>query len=142
MSKTIQCDIVSAEREFFSGPVLSIVLVGVLGDFGVLPGHAPLITKLIPGPARLVYADTGEEELYYLSGGVVEVQPHIVTVLADTVVRAHDLDEAAALEAQAAAERLIHQQQSDVDLTQVSAQFLNAVAQLRTLNQLKKRLGR
>ena len=94
MSKTLHCDIVSAEKSIFSGSVEMIVATGVLGDLGIVPGHAPLLTQLMPGPVK-VTLEGGEEEFYYVSGGFLEVQPRITTLLADTAERAEDLDEAA-----------------------------------------------
>ena len=107
MAITVHCDIVSAEAEIFSGLVEMVIAHGALGDLGIAPGHAPLITDLKPGPIRLV-KQGGEQEVYYISGGFLEVQPNMVKVLADTVVRAGDLDEAAAQEALKAAEKALH----------------------------------
>ena len=105
MAMSMHCDIVSAERQIFSGLVELVVATGTLGDLGVAPGHAPLLTALIPGPVRVVLQD-GSEEVYYVSGGFLEVQSGVVTVLADTAIRAHDVSEAAALEAIKDAEHL------------------------------------
>jgi len=104
MAMTVHCDIVSAEEELFSGLVEMVIAHGNLGDIGVLPGHAPLLTDLKPGPVRVI-KQGGEEEIFYISGGFIEVQPNMVKVLADTATRAKDIDEAAAQAAVKAAER-------------------------------------
>ena len=105
---TIHCDIVSAEASIFSGEVAMVFATGELGELGIAPRHAPLLTRLSPGQVRVQLPD-GEEEFYYVSGGMLEIQPHVVTVLADTAARAHDLDEAAAAQAKEEAElSLIH----------------------------------
>ncbi|MEJ2132236.1 MAG: F0F1 ATP synthase subunit epsilon, partial [Gammaproteobacteria bacterium] len=98
MAMTIHCDIVSAEREIFSGRVTMVVATGTLGELGIMPGHAPLLSGIKPGPVRLKL-DNGEEEVFFASGGYLEVQPGVVTILADTALRADDLDEASAIEA-------------------------------------------
>src|SRR6056300_1313393 len=114
MAMTIHCDIVSAEEEIFSGLVELLVATGGEGELGVNYGHAPLLTSLVPGPVRVV-TQSGEENIYYVSGGFLEVQPGIVTILADTAIRAHDLDEASAAEAKEQAERHLSDQASDFD---------------------------
>jgi F-type H+-transporting ATPase subunit epsilon len=138
MAMTIHCDIVSAEEELFSGLVKLVVATGTEGDLGVTYGHAPLLTALDPGPVRLVKAD-GEEEIYYLSGGHLEVQPHVVSILADTALRAGDMDEAAALEAKKQAEQALHNQTGEFDYSRAAAQLAEAAAQLRTLQALRKK---
>ena len=140
MAMTVHCDIVSAEDSIFSGAVEMVVAAGALGDLGIQYGHAPLITSLKPGPIRVV-KNGGEEEVYYISGGFLEVQPQAVTVLADTALRAGDLEEAAALEAKEEAERAISEQGADFDYSRASAHLAEAVAQLRTLQAIKKKLG-
>lgn len=136
MAITIQCDIVSAEQEIFSGSVETLVAAGSYGDLGIYPGHAPLLTTLQPGPVRVI-KQNGEQEVIFVSGGFLEVQPHRVTVLADTAVRADDLDEAAALEAQKHAQDLLNQQQSDLDYSRATAELAEAVARLRTIQQYR-----
>ena len=106
MAMTVHCDIVSAEQEIFSGRVTMISATGTIGELGIMPGHAPLLTGIRPGLVRLKL-DNGEEEVFYASGGYLEVQPGVVTILADTAARADDIDEAAAVEAQQAAERML-----------------------------------
>jgi F-type H+-transporting ATPase subunit epsilon len=141
MSMTIHCDIVSAEQEIFSGLVEILVATGSQGELGVGYGHAPLLTDLVPGPIRIV-TQAGEEEVYYVSGGYLEVQPGIVSVLADTAIRADDVDEAAAEEARQAAEQALANQTGDFDYGRASAQLAEAAAQLRTLQKMRNRAGR
>lgn len=140
MAMTVHCDIVSAEREIFSGLVKMVVATGSLGDLGVTYGHAPLLTGLEPGPVRIV-KDNGEEEIYYVSGGYLEVQPYHVTILADTALRAGDMDEAAALEAKEAAQKQLANQSGEIDYSRAAIELAEAAAQLRTLQSIRKRLG-
>ena len=141
MAMTIHCDIVSAEAELFSGRAKLIVANGTQGDLGVTYGHAPLLTSLEPGPVRIVQ-DNGEEIIFYVSGGFLEVQPNVVSILADTAMRAGDLDEAAALEAQKHAQQAMLNQSADVDYSRAAAQLAAASAQLRTLQQSRKSLSK
>ena len=138
MATTIHCDIVSAENSMFSGRVEMVVATGTLGDLGIVPGHAPLITGLIPGPVRLV-KDGGDEEVFYVSGGYLEVQSGIVTLLTDTALRADDVDEVAAVEAMEEAERTMRDSNAELDYGAAAAQLAEAAAQLRALRQLKNR---
>jgi F-type H+-transporting ATPase subunit epsilon len=140
MAMTVHCDIVSAEGEIFSGLVEMVIAHGNLGDIGIAPGHAPLITDLKPGPIRLV-KQGGEAEVFYISGGFLEVQPNMVKVLADTVQRAADLDEASALEAVKAAERALNEKGADFDYGSAAARLAEAAAQLRTVQQIRKKFG-
>ena len=137
MSMTMHCDIVSAERSIFSGLVEMVVATGALGDLGIAPGHAALLTALIPGPVRLVKAG-GEEEVFYVSGGFLEVQRGVVTLLADTALRASDVDEAAAQQAMEAAEIAMRDQGAEFQYSAAAAQLAEAAAQLRALRQIKK----
>ena len=137
MAMTIHCDIVSAEAELFSGRAKLIVANGTQGDLGVTYGHAPLLTSLEPGPVRIVQ-DNGEEIIF----GFLEVQPNVVSILADTAMRAGDLDEAAALEAQKHAQQAMLNQSADVDYSRAAAQLAAASAQLRTLQQIRKSLSK
>jgi F-type H+-transporting ATPase subunit epsilon len=137
---TIHCDIVSAEEAVFSGLVQMVVANGTLGDLGVEYGHAPLLTALEPGPVRLKMPG-GEEQIFYVSGGFLEVQPGIVSILADTALRAGDLDEAAAIEAQKAARDALTNNEADIDYGRAAAQLSAAVAQLRTIQQIRKKIG-
>ncbi|GGG58698.1 ATP synthase epsilon chain [Pseudohongiella nitratireducens] len=137
MAMTMHCDIVSAEKQIFEGRVEMVVATGVQGDLGVAPGHAPLLTELIPGPVRCVL-DDGQEEVYYVSGGYLEVQSGIVTVLADTAIRAADVDEAAAQKAIEDVQKAIANKDSEFEYSRAAAQLSEAVAQLRALKQLKR----
>ncbi len=141
MAMTIHCDIVSAEKAIFSGLVELVVAHGSLGDLGIAHGHAPLLTELKPGPVRVI-TQSGEEQIFYVSGGFLEVQASTVTVLADTAVRAHDIDEAAAVEAQKAAEAALANQHGEFDYGRAAAQLAEAAAQLRTIQGLRKKMGR
>ena len=140
MSASVQCDIVSADESLFSGSVSMIIATGSLGEMGITPGHAPLLSDLNPGPVRLL-KDGGEEEIYYLSGGYIEVQPTSVSILADKAVRAGDIDEAAANEALKLAEQTITNQSSEIDYSKAAAQLAEATAQLRTVDKLRKKMG-
>jgi F-type H+-transporting ATPase subunit epsilon len=141
MSFTIHCDIVSAEEEIFSGSAEMVIASGNLGDLGIGHGHAPLLTSLEPGPVRVKVSDK-EEQIYYVSGGYLEVQPGTVSILADTAIRAHDIDEAAALEAKKEAEHALTNQSADFDYSKAAGQLAMAVAQLRTIQQIKKKMGK
>jgi F-type H+-transporting ATPase subunit epsilon len=141
MAKTVQCDIVSAEGAIFSGAVEMVIAHGNLGDLGISPGHAPLLTDLMPGPIRLI-KQGGEEEVFYISGGFLEVQPNVVEVLADIASRASDLDEAAAQEAMKLAEKTLSEKGSNFDYSAASAQLAEAAAQLRTIQQLRNKAKR
>ena len=138
MSFTMHCDIVSAERSIFSGLVEMVIAAGSLGDLGIAPGHAPLLTALIPGPVRLIM-EGGEEEVFYVSGGFLEVQRGVVTLLTDTALRADDVDEAAAVKAMEDAEKAMGDQSAELDYGAAAAQLAEAAAQLRALRQLKNR---
>lgn len=140
MAMTVHCDIVSAEGEIFSGLVEMVIAHGNLGDIGIAPGHAPLITDLKPGPIRLI-KQGGEAEVFYISGGFLEVQPNMVKVLADTVQRAADLDEASAQEAVKAAEKALNEKGADFDYGSAAARLVEAAAQLRTVQQIRKKFG-
>ena len=137
---TMQCEIVSAEEQIFSGAIETGIATGLLGDLGVSHGHAPLLTGLKPGPVRVITED--DEAIYYVSGGFLEVQPDVITILADTAIRADDLDEAAALEAQKVAEQAVSNQNSELDYTRAAADLAAAVAQLRTIQQIRSKLGK
>ncbi len=141
MAMTIQCDIVSAEREIFSGLVEMVITTGSVGEVGIAYGHAPLLTGIKPGPVRLI-KQGGAEEIYFVSGGFLEVQPYHVTVLADTALRADDMDEAAALEAQQLAQQQLAEQSNQIDFQRAAAQLAEAAAQLRTLQAIKKKAGK
>ncbi len=141
MAMTVHCDIVSAEENLFSGLVEMVVAAGEMGDLGIIRGHAPLLTALKPGPIRVI-KQGGEEEVIYVSGGYLEVQPNSISVLADTAVRAGDLDEAAALEAQKHAQQALENQSADFDYSRAMTQLAEAAAQLRTIQQIRNKLNR
>ena len=141
MPMTVHCDIVSAEKQIFSGLVEMVIAAGSEGDLGIQYSHAPLLTCLKPGPVRLI-EQGGNENVYYVSGGYLEVQPDKITILADAVLRAGDMDEAAALEAKAAAERELINQTGDFDYSSATAQLAEAAAQLRTLQAIRKKMGK
>lgn len=138
MAITVHCDIVSAEAEMFSGLVEMVVAHGNLGDLGIAPGHAPLITDLKPGPIRVI-KQGGEQEVFYISGGFLEVQPNMVKVLADTAIRAADLDEAAAQQSLQEAEKALHAKGAEFDYGSAAARLAEAAAQLRTVRQMRNR---
>ena len=139
MASTIRCDIVSAEAEIFHGEAEMIVATGELGELGIAPRHAPLITRLKPG--KVVVTLPGGEKLdFAISGGILEVQPQVVTVLADTAVRAKDLDEASALRAKEQAERALADRTDAVEIAQAQAQLAQAAAQIQAIEQLRKAL--
>ena len=140
MAMTVHCDIVSAEGEIFSGQVEMVIAHGALGDLGIALGHAPLITSLKPGPIRLIKQGV-EAEVYYISGGFLEVQPNMVKVLADTVQRAADLDEAASQLAVQEAQKALNEQGADFDYGAAAARLAEATAQLRTVQQIRKKYG-
>ena len=137
MAMTVHCDVVSAEQSMFSGLVELVVAAGTMGDVGIAPGHAAMLTELKPGPV-MVRKQNGEEELFYVGGGFLEVQPNVITVLADSALRAADVDEAKAQEAAREAEKAMANQSSEFDYTKASLQLSEAAAQLRTIEQLRK----
>ncbi|HLS05755.1 MAG TPA: F0F1 ATP synthase subunit epsilon [Wenzhouxiangella sp.] len=141
MTSTIHCDIVSAEAEIFSGEAELVVAPGSEGELGIAPRHAPLLTRLKPGQVRIKLPEGGEE-VFYVSGGLMEVQPHVVTVLSDTAARADALDEAAALQAKEEAERALADKASGLEFAQAQAQLAQAMAQLAALERLRKSLKR
>jgi F-type H+-transporting ATPase subunit epsilon len=137
MAMTIHVDVVSAEEEIFSGLVEFAVFPGEAGELGIMPRHTPLLTRIKPGTVRLKVPDEDRFELLYVSGGLLEVQPHLITVLADTALRAADLDEAKALEAKCRAEEALAQRKSTMDLAGAEAELVQAVAQLQAINKIK-----
>jgi F-type H+-transporting ATPase subunit epsilon len=138
---TIHIDIVSAEREIFSGEAEMVFAPAIMGEMGIAPGHAALITRLAPGEVRVKHED-GKEEGFYVSGGMLEVQPRIVTVLSDTAIRAEDLDEAAVLKAKEEADRQLHDRSAEIDYATALAQTAEVAAQLQAIQRLRKRSGR
>lgn len=139
MIHTIRVDIVSAEAEIFSGDATMIVATGELGELGITPRHAPLITRLKPGHVD-VLLENGERQQFYVSGGMLEVQPQVVTVLADTAARASDLDEAAALRAKKEAEDALAHRTDAIDIAEAQSRLAEAMAQLQALERLRKTL--
>ena len=138
MAMTVQLDVVSAEERIFSGLVESIQVTGSEGELGILPGHIPLLTGIKSGMVRIV-KQFGEEHLIYVAGGVLEVQPHSITVLADIAVRAEDLDEQAALASQKRAEEAMQHAGADFNYAEAAAQLAEAIAQLRLIQKLRKK---
>jgi F-type H+-transporting ATPase subunit epsilon len=138
MTMTVHVDIVSAEQEVFSGMAEMVFAPAELGEVGITPRHAPLISKLNPGEVRVKVSEK-ESQTFYVSGGLLEVQPHLVTILADTAIRAKDIDEAAALQAKAAAEEALNDKSGKIDYATAQAQLAQAMMQLRTIDRLKKR---
>ena len=141
MAMTIHVDIVSAEREIFSGLAEMVFAPAIMGEVGIAPKHTPLITRLAPGEVRLQLPN-GEEQSFYVSGGLLEIQPHVVTILSDTAMRAEDLDEAAVLKAKEEAERQLHDQAAEMDYATALAQNAELSAQLQAIQRLRKRTGR
>ncbi|MDR3444158.1 MULTISPECIES: F0F1 ATP synthase subunit epsilon [Dyella] len=139
MSHTLRVDIVSAEAEIFSGDAQLVVATGEMGELGIAPRHAPLITRLKPGHVDVVLAN-GERQQFWVSGGILEVQPQVVTVLADTAARASDLDEAAALRAKQEAEDALANRTDTVEIAEAQAKLAEAITQLQALERLRKTL--
>ncbi|MBL4743318.1 MAG: F0F1 ATP synthase subunit epsilon [Cycloclasticus sp.] len=136
MSMTIHVDIVSAEASIYSGLAEMVYAPGIMGELGIAPRHAPLVTRLKPGEIRV---DTGKEELdFFISGGILEVQPHVITVLADTAIRADDLDEAKALEAKKRAEDKLADKSANIDFAKAQVELAEAAAQLQAISRLRK----
>jgi F-type H+-transporting ATPase subunit epsilon len=138
MAETIHVDIVSAEGEMFSGEATMVFVPGTLGDLGIAPRHAPLLTTIKPGEVR-VQIEGQEEQSFFVGGGALEVQPHLVTVLADTAARAKDLDEAKALHAKQAAEDALRSSTDKVQIAEAQAQMARVAAQLRMIQKLRKK---
>ena len=138
MANTIQVDIVSAEEQVFSGEAYMVYAPAIMGELGIAPRHTPLISPLKPGEIRLDVGD-GKEVFFFISGGILEVQPHLVTVLSDTAIRADDLDEAAALEAKKRAEDALVDQKSDLDVATAKAELAAAAAQIASIKKMRKK---
>ncbi len=136
MAMTLHVDIVSAEKLIYSGTAQMVSATAELGEVGILPRHSQMLTKLKPGQVRIQISDT-QEEVIYVSGGILEVQPHVVTVLADTAERAHDLDEAAAMAAKERAEQAMADKKSDFDYAKAQAELAEAIAQIRAIERLR-----
>ena len=141
MANTIKIDIVSAQEEVWSGEGTMVFAPAEMGEIGIAPQHAPLLTRLKPGEIRVQQA-SGEEQFFYGSGGMLEVQGHVVTVLSDTALRAADLDEAAALEAQRRAEQALADRTGELELAKAKAELMQAAAQIRAIQKLRAKGGR
>lgn len=139
MAKTLHVDIVSAEEAIFSGEAEMVVAPGESGELGILPEHTPLLTRIKPGTVRIIPGSEGAEEVIYVSGGMMEVQPDRVTVLADTSVRAHDLDEAKAMEAERLAKEAIASRTGAMEIAKAQAELAEAVAQLQAIRKLRQK---
>ncbi|MBR4877868.1 MAG: F0F1 ATP synthase subunit epsilon [Rhodocyclaceae bacterium] len=138
MALTVSVNVVSAEESLFSGPAEFVVLPGEAGELGIFPGHAPLMTRVRPGTVRIKRPDTHEEETIFVAGGILEVQPKLVTVLADTAIRGDELDEAKALEAKRAAEEALKHSGGQIDYAKAQAELAEAVAQIQAIHRLRK----
>jgi len=139
MAMTVHVDVVSAEEEIFSGLAEFVALPGEAGELGILPGHMPLMTRIKPGAVRIKVQNQAEEELIFVAGGILEVQPGLVTVLADTAIRGTDLDEAKAIEAKKLAEEALSNQTSKLDYAKAQAELAEAMAQISAIQRLRKR---
>ena len=137
MAMTIHVDVVSAEESIFSGLAELVIVPGETGELGIYPRHTPLLTRIKPGSVRLKLPDHTEETLIYVSGGMLEVQPNVVTILADTAIRGGDLDEARALEAKRAAEEAMKNRTTDIDYASAQAELAEAIAQLHAIQKLR-----
>ncbi len=138
MAMTLHVNIVSAEKLLYSGTAEVVIAPGARGELGIYPRHTPLLTTLKPGSVRIKVPDQAEEEVIYVSGGILEVQPHIVTILSDTAIRGGDLDEAKALEAKRAAEEAMKDKAATMDYAQAQAELAQAIAQLAAIKKLRK----
>ncbi len=138
MAMTLRVDIVSAEKSLYSGEAEVVIAPGQRGELGIYPRHTPLLTTLKPGSVRIKVPNQVEEELVYVSGGILEVQPHVVTILSDSAIRGADLDEAKALEAMRAAEEAMKDKAASIDYAQAQAELAQAVAQLAAIKKLRK----
>jgi F-type H+-transporting ATPase subunit epsilon len=139
MAHTIHVDVVSAEEEIFAGEAEFVALPGEAGELGIYPQHTPLITRIRPGAVRIKVPGQAEDEFVFVAGGILEVQPHVVTVLADTAIRGHDLDEAKASDAKRLAEEALVNKESEIDYAKAQAELASAVAQLAAIERLRKK---
>ncbi len=138
MANTVHIDVVSAEASIFAGEAEFVVVPASTGEVGIYPHHAPMVTTIKPGSLRIKLADSAEETLIFISGGLLEVQPGLITVLADTAVRGHDLDEAKAVASKAAAEEAMRNRTSDMDYAKAQAELSEAIAQIQAIERLRK----
>ena len=138
MAMTMHVNIVSAEQEIYSGTVIQVFAPAEMGEVGVLPRHAPMLSTLKPGVVRVILQE-GDEQTFYVSGGILEIQPHVVTILSDTALRAADIDESAALEAKTRAEAAMKDKASDMDYAKAKSELIEAVAQIEALKKIRKK---
>ena len=138
MATTLHVDVVSVEENVFSGEATFVALPGEVGELGIYPRHTPLITRIKPGAVRIQRADNGQEEFVFVAGGILEVQPNVVTVLADTAIRGKDLDEARANEAKKTAEEAMRNAKSDIDFAKAQSEFATMAAQIAALRKYRK----
>jgi len=141
MAMTVHVDVVSAEELIFSGLAEIVIVPGEMGELGIYPRHTPLLTRIKPGSVRIRRPDQAEEELIYVSGGMLEVQPDVVTILSDTAIRGKDLDESRAMQAKLSAEEAMKNRTSDLDYAQAESELAQAIAQLRLIAQIRKQVG-
>jgi len=139
MAATLHVDVVSAEEQIYSGEAEFVVLPGIMGELGIYPRHTPLFTQIKPGAVRIKVPNQAQEEFVFIAGGFLEVQPHVVTVLADTAIRAKDLDEKSALEAKRAAEEAMRNKSSKEEIAMAEAELSTAMAQLEAIRKLRHR---
>ncbi|GAB4061860.1 F0F1 ATP synthase subunit epsilon [Uliginosibacterium sediminicola] len=137
MAMTVHVDVVSAEEQLFSGLAEIVSLPGESGELGILPGHTPLLTRIKPGTVRIKLPNVAEEEVIFVAGGLLEIQPGLVTVLADTAIRGKDLDEAKALDAKRRAEELLANREGSIDLAKAQAELAAAIGQLSAIEKLR-----
>ena len=140
MAMTMHVNIVSAEAEIFSGTVTGVFAPALMGEVGIFPRHTQMLTQLKPGEVRVV-KENGDEDFFFVSGGMLEVQPHVVTVLSDTAVRAKDIDEAKAIEAKNRAEQALKDRKSDMDYARAEAELADAIARLQTIQRMRRKFG-
>ena len=138
MAMTMHINIVSAENEIYSGTVTQVFAPAEMGEVGIMPRHAPMLSTLKPGIVRVI-SQEGEEQTFFVSGGILEIQPHVVTILSDTALRAADIDESAALEAKARAEAAMKDKASEMDYARAKTELIEAVAQIEALKKLRKK---
>lgn len=138
MAMTMHVNIVSAENEIYSGTVTQVFAPAQMGEVGIMPRHAPMLSTLKPGVVRVI-SQEGEEQTFFVSGGILEIQPHVVTILSDTALRASDIDESAALEAKARAEAAMKDKASDMDYAKAKTELIEAVAQIEALKKIRKK---
>jgi F-type H+-transporting ATPase subunit epsilon len=138
MAMTMHLNIVSAENEIYSGTITQVFAPAEMGEVGVMPRHAPMLSTLKPGVVRVISPE-GEEQSFYVSGGILEIQPHVVTILSDTALRAADIDESAALEAKSRAEAAMKDKASEMDYAKAKSELIEAVAQIEALKKLRRK---